>query len=371
MSTPSCSAICCALPAGRTLKPTTTRRRRLGEADVGLGDAADAGRDDVHARPCSVDSRVSAFATASTEPCTSALSTTLTSLTSPDLILSRMFSSDTRLGARQLLLAPRVVPVLGERLGRLLVGDDVEHVARVGDAVQAQDLDRRRRAGLGQRLSLVAEHGADLPRSTRPRRPGRRRAACPPRPGWSRWRRARDRAAPRRRAPWPPCSGWRAARASRPAAPASRAACRCPAWSSPTRSRRSSSPPHSSGTRSYSDSLCASCSGLAPGLSILLTATTMRDLRRLGVVDRLDRLRHRPVVGGDDQHDDVGHLGAARTHRRERLVAGRIQEHDVAALARHLVGADVLRDAAGLARRRRSPCGSRRAATSCRGRRGP
>ena len=44
----------------------------------------------------SVDSRVSAFAIASIEPCTSALSTTLTSLTSPDLILSRMFSSDTR-----------------------------------------------------------------------------------------------------------------------------------------------------------------------------------------------------------------------------------------------------------------------------------
>ena len=31
----------------------------------------------------------------------------------------------------------------------------------------------------------------------------------------------------------------------------------------------------------------------------------------LGVADRLDRLRHDAVVGGDHQHDDVGHLGAA------------------------------------------------------------
>ena len=48
----------------------------------------------------------------------------------------------------------------------------------------------------------------------------------------------------------------------------------------------------------------------------------------LGVRDRLDRLRHDRVVGGDDEHDDVGHLRAARAHRGERLVARRVEERD-------------------------------------------
>ena len=44
------------------------------------------------------------------------------------------------------------------------------------------------------------------------------------------------------------------------------------------------------------------------------------------MVDRLYRLRHRTVVGRDDENDDIGHLGSARTHRGERLVTGRIDE---------------------------------------------
>ena len=76
-----------------------------------------------------------------------------------------------------------------------------------------------------------------------------------------------------------------------------------------------------------------------------------RHAGRLGVIDRLDRLRHHAVVGGDHQDDDVGRLGAARAHLGERLVAGRVDEGDpVAARQRHLIGADVLGDAAGLVR---------------------
>ena len=41
-----------------------------------------------------------------------------------------------------------------------------------------------------------------------------------------------------------------------------------------------------------------------------------RHIGRLGVVDRLDRLGHDAVVGGDDEHHDVGRLGAAGTHLR-------------------------------------------------------
>ncbi len=68
------------------------------------------------------------------------------------------------------------------------------------------------------------------------------------------------------------------------------------------------------------------------------------------MVDRLARLRHDAVVGRDDEHDDVGDLGAAGAHQRERLVAGRVEEDHAAAVADvDVVRADVLRDAAGLA----------------------
>ena len=74
-------------------------------------------------------------------------------------------------------------------------------------------------------------------------------------------------------------------------------------------------------------------------------------LRRLRVRDGFARLRHDAVVGRDDEDDDVGGLGAARTHGGEGLVTGRVEEDDRALLGVDAVGADVLRDAAGLARR--------------------
>ena len=46
-----------------------------------------------------------------------------------------------------------------------------------------------------------------------------------------------------------------------------------------------------------------------------------RHVRRLGVADRLDRLRHHAVVGRHHQDDDVGDRGTARPHRREGGVA--------------------------------------------------
>ena len=63
------------------------------------------------------------------------------------------------------------------------------------------------------------------------------------------------------------------------------------------------------------------------------------------MVDGLARLRHHAVVGGDHQDDDVGGLGTARTHRRERLVTRGVEEGDHAALGTHVVGTDVLGDA--------------------------
>ena len=67
------------------------------------------------------------------------------------------------------------------------------------------------------------------------------------------------------------------------------------------------------------------------------------------MIDRLERLRHDAVVGRYHQHDDVGDFGAAGAHARERFVAGRIDEHDLAAVLLDVISADVLRDAAGFA----------------------
>ena len=90
------------------------------------------------------------------------------------------------------------------------------------------------------------------------------------------------------------------------------------------------------------------------GLGALLVDLVDRDQDRhvggAGVVDRLLGLRHDAVVGGDDDDGDVGDLGAAGAHRREGGVAGRVEEGDRLLVVVDLVGADVLGDAAGLAR---------------------
>ena len=78
-----------------------------------------------------------------------------------------------------------------------------------------------------------------------------------------------------------------------------------------------------------------------------------RHVGRLGVVDRFHRLRHDAVVGCDHQDREVGGLGTTGTHGREGLVTRGVDErHETLValeLGQHLVGTDVLRDAAGLA----------------------
>ena len=75
-----------------------------------------------------------------------------------------------------------------------------------------------------------------------------------------------------------------------------------------------------------------------------------RHVRGARVVDRLDRLRHHAVVGGHDQDNEVGDLGAPGAHGGERLVARRVDEHDWMPIGGFdLVGADPLGDASGLA----------------------
>jgi len=91
--------------------------------------------------------------------------------------------------------------------------------------------------------------------------------------------------------------------------------------------------------------------GVGAGLVDLVDGHDDRHIGSAGVVDGLAGLLHDAVVGGHNQDDEVGDLGAAGAHGRESLVAGGVQEDDVAVLGLHMVGADVLGDAAGFAAR--------------------
>jgi hypothetical protein len=83
----------------------------------------------------------------------------------------------------------------------------------------------------------------------------------------------------------------------------------------------------------------------------LVDADDDRNTGRAGVADGLLGLGHDAVVGGHDDHRAIGDIGAPRPHLRERLVAGGIDERDRLVVPLDGVGADVLGDAAALARR--------------------
>ncbi len=116
-------------------------------------------------------------------------------------------------------------------------------------------------------------------------------------------------------------------------------------------STNSVSPPQSAGREALLRELAAHAVGVGAVLVDLVDRDHDRHAGGLGVVDRLDGLRHHAVVGGHDDHRDVGDLGAAGAHGREGLVAGGVEEGDRVVVVVDLVGADVLGDAAGLAGR--------------------
>ena len=68
------------------------------------------------------------------------------------------------------------------------------------------------------------------------------------------------------------------------------------------------------------------------------------------VVYRFDRLRHHAVVGGDNQHDNVGNLRSARPHHRKGFVTGRIQKGNTSLRRFDHICADVLGNAAEFGR---------------------
>ncbi len=71
------------------------------------------------------------------------------------------------------------------------------------------------------------------------------------------------------------------------------------------------------------------------------------DTGRLGMVNRLDGLRHDTVIRRDNQDRDIRHLRAAHTHRGKRLMARRIQECNLSSIDAYNGRTDMLCDSSG------------------------
>ena len=67
--------------------------------------------------------------------------------------------------------------------------------------------------------------------------------------------------------------------------------------------------------------------------------------------NRLLRLRHHAIIRSHHQDHQIGHLRTTRAHGGKRLVARCIEEGNHALAGLHVIGADVLRNTARLARR--------------------
>ena len=89
-------------------------------------------------------------------------------------------------------------------------------------------------------------------------------------------------------------------------------------------------------------------SGVCTLLIDLVDSNDDRHVCCLGVVDRLDGLRHNAVIGCYDQNGDIGYLRTACTHGGKRSVTRGIEEGDRLAANLNAVCADVLGNAAGL-----------------------
>ena len=89
--------------------------------------------------------------------------------------------------------------------------------------------------------------------------------------------------------------------------------------------------------------------GVGVGLIHLVDGDDDGNFGGLGVVDGLDGLRLDAVLRRDDENGDIRDHRAAGAHGGERLVARGIEEGDGLAFDLHLIGADVLGDAARLA----------------------
>ena len=311
-------------------------------------------------RTFSVDMRTSESASTSTEPVHVALDDQGQVLDAglPDLFRQSFERNARALG--ELRFALLHLAVLRDALGLVAVGDDQERVAGVGHGFETEHFDRGRRPGFFDRPSAIVKHGADLAEGVADDvavvelqcavldQHGSHRAAAAIELGFQH----------RADALRPGVALGALMSETRQIISSSRSRFWRFFAETSTKTVPASPAAHSSGTSPRSANCFLTRSGFAPGLSILFTATMIGTFGGLGVVDGFQRLRHHAVIRRHHDDDNIRHLGAARTHAGERLVARGIEEHDLAARRRraflgeaHLVGADVLRDSAGFARR--------------------
>src|SRR5271169_4042893 len=256
-----------------------------------------------------------------------------------------------RLGELGIALAS--LTAFGDLAGDPVVGDDQEVVARVGHRGQAEHHDRPGRQGLGDRVAVLVDHGAH---------PAERIAGD-------------DRVADVQRAALHQHRGHRAAalvqvRLDRYALPVLRgvgAQVKGGVGGQDDRLKQAAEPGPLGGGHVHELRVAAELLGDEPvlgqlGPHPLRVGALLVDLvdrhhdrhaGRLRVVQRLSGLRLHAVVRRHHEHHEVGGLGPAGSHGGERLVARGVDEGDLAFIAvdlgGHLVGADVLGDAAGLA----------------------
>ena len=161
ISTPSCSASSAALRSGRTLKPMMMAFDAEASS-TSLSVMAPTPEWMTLMRTFSVD----IFCSESASTCDRTLHVALEDerqfLDAGLLdLLGQAFERDAR-ALRQLRLALLHLAVLRDALGLVAIGNDQEGIARIGNAFEAEDFDRRRGPGFFDGASAVVEHGADL-----------------------------------------------------------------------------------------------------------------------------------------------------------------------------------------------------------------
>ena len=215
-------------------------------------------------------------------------------------------------------------PGLGDVAGAGDVVDDAEVLAGAGDDVQTRDLHRRGRAGLLDRLALVVEEAR-----TRPK-PSPQTITSPTRrvPSWTSTEASTPRPSESEASRQVPVAGRvGSALSSCSSAIVSSVASRSgmPRPVDAEVLTTSVSPPHSAGFKPLLRELAVDLVDVGRSVDVgqvdLVERHHDRHAGRLGVGDGLDGLGHHAVVGGDDQDDDVGDVGASGTHRGECLVA--------------------------------------------------
>ncbi len=83
------------------------------------------------------------------------------------------------------------------------------------------------------------------------------------------------------------------------------------------------------------------------GLIHFVNCNNDADLCCFCMMDCLNRLRHDTIIRSNDQNRDICCHGTAGTHCRKSLMAGRIQKGNHSSVHIHLIGTNMLRNAAG------------------------